>query len=229
MTQPNSFWTPENINRAVSYWMEGCTFAEMAQHLGEFCTKNMVIGLAKRNRDKFPQRDLTEIDLDFLQSASRLWMDGYSVSRIADELCVSKSSISGKIHRNREYFPAREKSVESKNRSLAKTKPRVKKAVTVSETPKLHAKFNGTKRAVYCDPVLDEFELSRLPGLSFMENNGCMYPLTDQSPHMFCGHSRFGGKRYCEHHVQKTKGYSGIDFGYRERYDRNIVRTPVEA
>lgn len=226
MTQPNSFWTQENINRAASYWMEGCTFAEVAQNLGPECTKNMVIGLAKRSRDRFPPRDPIEVDQELLQAASNLWMDGYSVALIAQELGVTKSVISGKAHRNRSLFPSREKAVETKVRTVTKRRP---KAQTVSETPKLHSSFNGTKQAVYCDPVLDEFEISRLPGVCLVENNGCMYPLTDNSPHMFCGHARFGGKRYCEHHIAKTKGYSGIDFGYRERYDRNIVRTPVEA
>lgn len=86
------------------------------------------------------------------------------------------------------------------------------------------ANFLGsTKQANYKDPDLDEYEQSRLPGVSLAENNGCMYPLTEgPNNHMFCGETITEG-RYCEHHAEKCKGYFGYEISYRKSYDRNIM------
>lgn len=58
------------------------------------------------------------------------------------------------------------------------------------------------------EPKLDEYEKSRLPGVSLVDNNGCMYPLTESVPHMFCGCNRVELGRYCEYHAEKCS--SGI-------------------
>lgn len=69
---------------------------------------------------------------------------------------------------------------------------------------------------------LDSYELSRLPGLSMMENNGCMYPVTDKVPHMFCGAERVKA-RYCKHHALKVRGAIVREMVYNPELDRNIV------
>lgn len=51
------------------------------------------------------------------------------------------------------------------------------------------------------EPDLDEYELSRLPGVTLFENTGCKYPLTKSGPHMFCGCVASGS--YCDYHAVK--------------------------
>lgn len=164
---------------------------------------------------------------EIIQVCSLMWNQDKSYLDIAREFGITRNMVSGLASRNRDLFPNREKHITTVNKIVKKEikkKVKVKKAVTVKEEKKLHSTFHGTKQAEYIDPALDDFEIGRLPGLSLLDNNGCFYPLTSCTPHMFCSHVRMLGKRYCEYHVEKTKGYQGIAFGYRERYDRNIVR-----
>lgn len=154
---------------------------------------------------------------EIIQACSLMWANGKSYIEIAQEFGINRNMVAGIARRNRELFPR----AASEDDSLIK-KLNVKKRN--EEIVKDKSLLTGTKQAEYIDPVLDEFEVNRLPGLSLLDNDGCFYPLTSNTPHMFCSHTRMLGKRYCEYHVEKTKGYQGIAFGYRERYDRNIVR-----
>lgn len=162
---------------------------------------------------------------EIIQACSLMWANGKSYIEIAQEFGINRNMVAGIARRNRELFPRRASEDDSliKKLNVKKRKDKKRKAVTVKEEKKLHSTFHGTKQAEYIDPVLDEFEIGRLPGLSLIDNEGCCYPLTSNSPHRFCSHARMLGKRYCEYHVEKTKGYQGIAFGYRERYDRNVI------
>jgi len=196
--------------KASEMWISGKTYREIYTELE--ITKSALMGIAYRNPDLFPKREPANVDL---QPIIDLWTQGKSSSQIAEELGMTKGAVAGRIKRNRERFP---------NRELVK--PEKKKKENNSSLVKFNANA-GSKVAEYKSPPLDDFERLRLPGVCLVENNGCMYPLTDQSPHMFCGHSRFGGKRYCKHHVDKTTGYVGIDISYRTSYDKNIRRESV--
>ncbi len=228
MTKETFTWTDEIINRAAQLWVSGMDATQIGLEIG--VNRNKMLGIMHRNREKFPKRG--ELwPRSAIDKAAELWDQGVSVSMISLALGYTKGQISGMTKRNRERFPVKktgrkradDKKTLSVDRIAAKKSPRNDKVNRLS-------KFNpnaGSKASWYKDPELDSFELSRLPGLTLMENDGCMYPLTGRGAEtLFCGHSRFKG-RYCEYHTEKCAGYQGLSFGYRESYDRNIVRGRV--
>ncbi len=221
MTKPSSFWTPEIIETAVKLWASGCSATEIAPVIGT--TRNSVLGFIHRNKANFPNRQ--DKPILHIDKIAELYDQGVSVLLIGEALGYTKGQISGLIKRNPDKFPRKEggrkraddKKSVSVDRIQARKSPRNDKVNRLS-------KFNpnaGSKAAWYQDPELDSFELSRLPGVSLVDNDGCMYPLTAEGPHLFCGHLRFKG-RYCEHHTYKCEGYKGISISYKKAYDRNI-------
>lgn len=222
-------WNDTIIKECSVLYLAGKSYMDIAKHLG--VSKNMVCGMANRNRKLFPSKPGTArkpsyVDKIDINKASELWNKGRTREEIATLMGVNINAIRLLSERNRDLFPKKQPGPTSTRKKYVRSKE--PKAVTVSDKGRLHAQFNGSKQAIYFDPSLDEYETSRLPGLSFMENNGCFYPLTEgPHDHKFCGHDRLIGKRYCEYHVNKTSGFQAIDFGYRERYDRNVVRETI--
>lgn len=223
MTKETFTWTDEIINRAAQLWASGMDATQIGLEIG--VNRNKMLGIMHRNREKFPKRG--ELwPRSAIDKAAELWDQGVSVSMIGLALGYTKGQISGMIKRNRERFPVKktgrkradDKKTLSVDRIAAKKSPR-------NDPVNRMSKFNpnaGSKEAKYEDPQLDSFEMSRLPGVSLVDNDGCMYPLTAEGPHLFCGHLRFKG-RYCEHHTYKCEGYKGISISYKKAYDRNIM------
>lgn len=184
-----------------------------------------MLGFIHRNPDKFPKRQ--DKPILHIDKIAELWDQGVSVALIGDSLGYTKGQISGIIKRNKDRFPRKEggrKRADDK-KSVSVDRIKARKSPSNSSVNRM-SKFNpnaGSRPAFHLEPVLDEYEISRLPGVSLVDNDGCMYPLTESSPHMFCGCSRSLGKRYCEYHVEKTTGYRGIDISYRKVYDKNIM------
>lgn len=223
MTKETFTWAPEIIDHAAQLWASGMDATQIGNEIG--VNRNKMLGIMHRNRGKFPKRG--ELwPRSAIDKAAELWDQGVSVAMIGLALGYTKGQISGMMKRNRERFPAKktgrkradDKKTVSVDRIMAKKSPR-------NDPVNRMSKFNpnaGSKAAWYKDPELDEFELSRLPGVPLMDNDGCMYPLTSEGPHLFCGHSRFKG-RYCAHHDEKCTGYKGISISYKKAYGRNIM------
>lgn len=212
-------WTPEIIQKCAQMWADGKSYLEISEEIG--VTRNMVSGLASRNRGLFPKTEGAKKRGSFIEKldivkAGKLWEEGKSYQEIASEMGVTTNAIQLLAQRNRSIMPSRRSSSSEGPRKRAEI------AKTISEKPKAHNNFHGTKQAIYINPELDAYEIARLPGVPLIDNDGCMYPLTDEGPHLFCGHSRFKG-RYCEYHTEKCKGYQGLNFSYKSSYDRNII------
>lgn len=195
-------WTPEIIQACALMWANDKSYLDIAKEYG--ITRNMVSGMVSRNKDLFPTKEGIKKRGSFIQTlditkAGKLWKEGKSCEEIASEMGITTNAVQLLARRNRSLMPSRRPS------SPEKTK-KEKKAKTVSDTGRVHQQFHGTKQATYADPELDSFERSRLPGYSLVENNGCMYPLTESSPHMFCGCNRVELGRYCEYHAEKCSG-----------------------
>lgn len=226
MTPRTSFrWTPEIIQECALMWKNDKSYLDIANEYG--ITRNMVSGMVSRNRDLFPGKEGARrgsyVDKIDIKKASSLWNKGLKREEIAAMMGVGVNAIRLLSERNREIFP--KKKPGGTGEKVKVVRPKGQKAITVSDNGRLHAQFNGTKRAEYFDPGLDEYEISKLPGVPLVENDGCMYPLTEgPNNHMFCGHNRRLGSRYCQYHAHKTKGYMGIDISYRDMYDKNVIR-----
>lgn len=215
-------WTPDVIQDCAERWKNGESSSQIADALG--VSRNSVLGVMNRNRDMFPKLGTTTrngIQKAVIEKASRLWKENMSVEVIALEMGMTKGQVSGMTKRNRDKFPSR----QNKRGSISLHTIRVKKSPRNDKVNRL-SKFNpnaGSKAAWYEDPVLDEYELSRLPGVSLVDNDGCMYPLSGEKDlTLFCGHSRFKG-RYCEYHTEKCTGYNGYNVSYKKSYDKNII------
>ncbi|MGR9386426.1 GcrA family cell cycle regulator [Rhizobium leguminosarum] len=55
------FWTEDKITSAEKLWADGISAREIAERLGS--TKNTVINVAGRHRDRFPARQVARISL----------------------------------------------------------------------------------------------------------------------------------------------------------------------
>lgn len=133
-----------------------------------------------------------------INNAVKMWKDDKSMATIAGELGTTRGSVAGLISRNRKLFQRKETQKETIH--------------------KITRKLNqGRKEVEYIEPKLDKFEVSRLPGVSLVDNNGCMYPLTESSPHMFCGCDRVELGSYCEYHAEKcSNGITGESRWYKK-------------
>ena len=203
-------WTDDRRDKAIKMWKAGVRTADIAVELG--VTENAVKGFRNRNRKLFPDRKEPKKVSQLVLTIAEMWKTGMSLRLIAEELGKTEGQVAGLARRNRHLMPDR------------KTTKKIK--VERPKRAKQETKFVQRGQGHH-EPVLDEYELARLPGVSLMDNDGCMYALTEEGPHLFCGCTRQFGKRYCEYHVAKTTGYQGIDISYRTLYDKNIVR--VEA
>jgi hypothetical protein len=219
-------WTNEVTDHASKLWKDGKSAREIAAEVG--ATRNSVLGVMHRHRELFPKLGITSrqaIERGLIDKAVALWDEGASVKIIALETGLTPGQVSGLTKRKRELFKKR----DLKKREL--TLHRVNRSIRAKKSPRNDkvnrlSKFNphaGSKAAYYEDPVLDAYELSRLPGVSLVDNDGCMYPLTGRGAEtLFCGHSRFKG-RYCEYHTEKCTGYNGFNISYKKSYDKNII------
>ncbi|MGR9149620.1 GcrA family cell cycle regulator [Rhizobium leguminosarum] len=55
------FWTEDKITSAEKLWADGISAREIAERIGS--TKNTVINMAGRHRDRFPARQVARISL----------------------------------------------------------------------------------------------------------------------------------------------------------------------
>lgn len=146
-----------------------------------------------------------------MKKAAQMWDKGLSMGEIAKELGTTRGSVSGKISRNRSMFPQKEKTV--------KEPVLIKKKLREYQKPSSAMRFvlGAPKTVKFKEPELDEYEKARLPGVSLVDNNGCMYPLTESVPHMFCGCNRVELGRYCEYHAEKcSNGITGESRWYKK-------------
>ncbi|MBD9455937.1 hypothetical protein IB244_31190 [Rhizobium sp. RHZ02] len=117
-----------DIEKASKMWNDGQSAGMIADQFG--ISRNVVIGLANRNRDLFPNKKtgttevtvaapiqrreykpsaMARIDVD-VYKAAQLWNEGMSQERIAARLGTNKHAIRRLTGKYRELFPKRPKS-----------------------------------------------------------------------------------------------------------------------
>lgn len=141
---------------------------------------------------------------DNTKKAAEMWANGATMLQIAHMVGVSRSAVSGKISRNRDLFP--EKGVAQARAEKIIRPLEIKKGEGQKPSSAMRFVLGAPKTVKFNEPKLDEYEKARLPGVSLVENKGCMYPLTESAPHRFCGCNRVDSKRYCEYHAEKCSG-----------------------
>lgn len=116
-----------------------------------------------------------------------------SASQAAHKMGVTRNAVIGAAHRNGLEF-ARELGCHSLTRAPRKMPSRPKAIVTRARLSPPKSKIDlSTLRAVPVAPLNITFDQ--------LDWGDCRYPVTDNPPHLFCGHPKLTTSSYClEHH-----------------------------
>ena len=98
----NQFWNDDRYLMASQLWKQGLSAGRIAAKMG--CTRNMVIGMANRNRTDFPRRGRYNAwTAAEKATALAMWLDGFTAQEIADAIGRSKPAIYGFMHARRAH------------------------------------------------------------------------------------------------------------------------------
>lgn len=182
-----------DIKKASKMWNLGAS----ASKIGDFfdVTKNVIIGLATRNRELFPAKQKTKAEHERIAKknaaiidediVAEMWAEENTTQEIADRFGVNRRAIVKVVSRDRHKFPKRPRG-GIYNQKNKERKPRAKDPVIEFKLPK-HP--YDADRMPFAKTLLD---------LKAFE---CKAPLNDSSPFMFCADKAVGA--YCEHHAHR--------------------------
>jgi hypothetical protein len=180
--QPNA-WTKEQEAYLVENWVGLLSRADIAKHIGR------TVGACEqmaRALSLMPESYRWSTAMD--DTLIRMKNEGKSYADIGAVLGVTKNACIGRGQRLGIKAPPRPQKPPKPTHSWRKRRSPAR--------PPLRAKKSGR---VPSSPV------PALPpingGLTFAENNGCMWETSDQ-PRLYCGHPKVDRGSYCEHHRQ---------------------------
>lgn len=141
-----------------------------------------------------------------------VWRDGITSQQIGEAVGASKGAITGHYFRNRDAlveYPLMPSGIQKhREGNLAPaTIARHARANRVEEeeddaeiayaprAPNLRIKSVGVPDTGYAAAL----------NVTLFENTGCMWPVNDGGPYLFCGHVKFKGS-YCQHHHVRSMG-----------------------
>lgn len=136
-----------------------------------------------------------------------VYQPGMTAREIGMEVGASKNSICGHYLRNRidlEEYPLPMSAHEKGRRGI----------ISEEHHKRLIREENRTTAAPPIVPIDagTRFHSEEIPStaddglfVTLLENTGCMWPLNDGGPYLFCGHVKFRGS-YCQHHVIRSRG-----------------------
>ena len=129
-----------------------------------------------------------------IETLKTLWSKGFSATQIAQEIGGTRSAILGQIHRMRQYEPEL-----FSRRRLENGQRRPKKYKPVPRQIRKPREIISYERPVEFVPVVVE-----LPALNLsifdLAQNSCRYPVTEDSPFLYCGHAQQKDSSYCAAH-----------------------------
>lgn len=182
-----------DVEKASRMWKLGSS----ASKIGDFfdVTKNVIIGLATRNRDLFPAKQKSKAENEKIAAknasiinediVAEMWAAEKTTQEIADYFSVHRQAIVRVIERDRHKFPKRPRGG-------------------------IYNQKNKEKKPKQKDPVLEfkppahPYDASRIPfskTLMDLKAFECKAPLNDGSPFMFCADKATGA--YCTHHANR--------------------------
>lgn len=178
-------WTDAEREEVLAMWQKGETSTVIAAKFG--VTRNAALGMIARLREKMEAEAV-----GFKKDGRRPNPDSYELLR---------KRAAGTGGRPRLTDEERNRRRREKRRKRVATGKSVEQVLNGAAW-----RQKAIERAAAMPWELDEYETGRLPGKSLMDCDGCMWPLTQTSPHMFCDAPRVAGKRYCSHHMAKRHG-----------------------
>lgn len=178
-------WTDAEREKVLAMWQKGETSTAIAERFG--VTRNAALGMIARLREKMEAEAV-----GFKKDGRRPNPDSYELLRKRAAGTGGRPRLTDE-ERNRKRREKRRKSV-----ALGKSAEQVLNGAEWRQ--------KAAERAATMPWRLDEYEMDRLPGKTLVDCDGCMWPLTQTSPHLFCDAPRVAGKRYCTHHMAKRHG-----------------------
>lgn len=148
-----------------------------------------------------------------LKKMSKLWIKGYSMAQIGNEMGLTRNQVSGKINRNRHMFPPRIDPIKRLEADIAGVlidsiaEDKKAKARASNELRKLFHEATNPAQNIPSKAETAEYDNSRLPyaqTLADLSATGCKWCLTDGGPFLMCAADRRKGKQYCEPHYQRA-------------------------
>ncbi len=141
-----------------------------------------------------------------------VWREGITSQQIGEAVGASKGAITGHYFRNRDAladYPLmksdrdkhRDGDIADSTRVKHERSNRVEDEedepdeIYVPRAPSLRIKAVGVPDTGYGAAL----------NVTLFENTGCMWPVNDGGPYLFCGHVKFKGS-YCQHHHEASMG-----------------------
>lgn len=178
-------WTDAEREEVLAMWQKGETSTVIAAKFG--VTRNAALGMIARLREKMEAEAV-----GFKKDGRRPNPDSYELLR------KRAAGTGGRPRLTDEERNRRRREKRRKHVALGKSVEQVLNGAVWRQ--------KAIERAAAMPWELDEYETGRLPGKALMDCDGCLWPLTQTSPHMFCDAPRVAGKRYCSHHMAKRYG-----------------------
>lgn len=157
-------------------------------------SRNVIIGLASRNRDLFPAKAKTReeneadnarnaeaIDLELM---AEMWEAEKTVSAIAESFGVHVRAVKKVIRQNRAMF-----------------KKRVRSGIWHKNAPENRFGTEPPRPPKILSSAYDEARLPFSKTLMDLKAFECKAPLNDGSPYLFCAEKAVGS--YCQHHTHR--------------------------
>ena len=201
-------WTDAEKTIAVQMWRDDYSSQQIADRLGR--TKNSIVSLARRERDRFPQRRMSPSSAEVTTTArkrfvwteelkakaARMWSAGELVVKIAAAIGCSATTVNDMAYDNRERFPKR------------KRIPTVVRIKGIPEVP-VETLMNNTAKTHIFDAV--PFQLKGVALVKFLNlrEGQCKFPVDNElGPDMGCCGVQISDSHpsYCSHHARIASG-----------------------
>lgn len=159
-----------------------------------------------------------------IEEMGRLWVhQNLSASQIGAMFGISRNSVIGIAHRNRELFGKRPGPKSNLTQEQREERDRIRREKRYAREKLQRAKEreeNGLKPKKFEAPPLVGYKIHTLPydlgrmphakTLSDLDACECRWPLNGDGPQLFCAETTDERKPYCEHHQQRSVGQGAI-------------------
>ncbi len=130
-----------------------------------------------------------------------VWRENISANEIGMAVGCSRNAVIGHYRRHPDGLESAPLRVSVAELSAKKeSKPKIEKP---TKKPK-PLKFKSVA------PEMPVFDITSTDGyglyVTMADNNGCMWPLNDGGPYLFCGYAKLGKYSYCPHHHVRSMG-----------------------
>lgn len=142
-----------------------------------------------------------------------VWRDGITSQQIGMAVGATKGAITGHYFRHRDALQGCPLMASDKHkRAMGILSAKTLKNDEYAESARLK-RLNDNLASIIATHTGPEFESHDIPStdgyglyVTLADNNGCMWPLNDGGPYLFCGHAKLGKYAYCQHHHVRSLG-----------------------